>query len=62
MDCKSWRLFVQDLAMSAIPFIFLTASADRVSIHKGLDMGAYDYITKPFTHAAVLNAVTAYLK
>ncbi len=51
-----------DAAISAIPFIFLTASADRVSIRKGLDMGADDYITKPFTHAAVLNAVTAHLK
>lgn len=40
-----------------VPFIFLTASADRDSIRKGMDMGADDYLTKPFTHSEVLNMV-----
>ena len=31
-----------------IPVIFLTASADEMSVVKGLDMGADDYIAKPF--------------
>lgn len=39
------------------PFIFLTADADRDSVRKGMEMGADDYITKPFTHAEVLSAV-----
>ena len=32
----------------ALPVIFLTASADEGSVVTGLDMGAEDYITKPF--------------
>ena len=31
-----------------VPVIFLTASADEMSVVKGLDMGADDYIAKPF--------------
>jgi CheY-like chemotaxis protein len=34
--------------LSAIPFIFLTASAEKDSIEKGIAMGAMDYVTKPF--------------
>lgn len=49
-------------AVSSVPFIFLTASADRLAVRKGLDLGADDYITKPFSHAAVLNAVNSRLK
>lgn len=49
-------------AWSHIPFIFLTAVADRDSMRLGMDMGADDYITKPFTHAEVLNAVQSRLK
>ena len=38
-----------------IPVIFLTASGDEYSVVTGLDMGADDYLTKPF-HLAELNA------
>jgi CheY-like chemotaxis protein len=31
-----------------MPFIFLTASADKDSIAKGISLGAADYVTKPF--------------
>ncbi|WP_438490904.1 response regulator transcription factor [Paenibacillus sp. IHBB 3054] len=40
---------------SSVPIIFLTASDEEVNIVKGLDMGADDYITKPFK----LNELTA---
>lgn len=33
---------------ASIPFIFLTAKAERTDFRKGMDMGADDYITKPF--------------
>ncbi len=44
-----------------IPFIFLTAAADREAIRRAMESGADDYLTKPFTHAEVLNAVRARL-
>jgi len=39
------------------PFIFLTAKAERLDMRKGMELGADDYITKPFTGAELLNAV-----
>ena len=38
-----------------IPFIFLTAKADKIDFRKGMNLGADDYITKPF-HLAELNS------
>jgi two-component system sensor histidine kinase/response regulator len=46
-----------NVQMKQIPFIFLTAAAERESVRKGMEMGADDYLTKPFTHAEVLNAI-----
>lgn len=40
-----------------IPFIFLTAIADRSAQRRGMSLGADDYITKPFTTAELLSAV-----
>jgi len=45
-----------------IPFIFLTASAERESMRHGMNIGADDYLTKPFTHVEVLEAVRARLQ
>lgn len=46
----------------AIPFIFLTAAADRESMRTGMQCGADDYITKPFTHPEVLGTIQARLE
>lgn len=40
-----------------IPFIFLTAKAEKVDFRKGMNMGADDYITKPFTDVELLEAI-----
>lgn len=45
-----------------IPFIFLTAKAERVEIRKGMELGADDYITKPFNGTELLNAIEVRLK
>jgi signal transduction histidine kinase len=44
-----------------IPFIFLTAKAAQDEIRKGMDLGADDYITKPFTRLTLLHAIEARL-
>ncbi len=44
-----------DSATAAIPVIFITAMSDTVNKTRGFELGAVDYITKPF-HAAEVNA------
>jgi CheY-like chemotaxis protein len=46
----------------SIPFIFLTAKTERTDLRKGMEMGADDYITKPFEDIELLNAVEVRLK
>jgi len=47
---------------SSIPFIFLTAKAERGDFRKGMEMGADDYISKPFEDIELLNAIEIRLK
>lgn len=44
------------------PFIFLTAKTERLDFRKGMEMGADDYITKPFEEIELLNAIEIRLK
>ena len=45
-----------------IPFIFLTAKAERSEVRRGMDLGADDYLTKPFEESELLNAIEGRLK
>lgn len=45
-----------------IPFIFITAKAERSEIRKGMELGADDYLTKPFNGTELLNAIESRLK
>lgn len=45
-----------------IPLIFLTAKTERGDYRKGMEMGADDYITKPFEEIELLNAIEVRLK
>ena len=47
---------------SAIPFIFLTARSAKVDFRQGMQLGADDYVTKPFTRMELLNAISTRLE
>ncbi len=49
-------------AIRNTPFIFLTAKTERSDFRKGMELGADDYITKPFSGTELLNAVDSRLK
>ncbi len=51
-----------DERTATIPFIFLTAKADKSDLREGMDLGADDYLTKPFTVAELIRAVQTRLK
>jgi len=44
------------------PFIFLTAKSERDDFRKGMELGADDYITKPFSETELLKAIECRLK
>jgi CRP-like cAMP-binding protein/CheY-like chemotaxis protein len=47
---------------ATIPFIFLTAKAERIDQRKGMEMGADDYLTKPFDDMELLSAIESRLR
>jgi two-component system, sensor histidine kinase and response regulator len=44
-----------------IPFLFLTAKAEKADQRYGMELGADDYITKPFGNSEIINAVESRL-
>lgn len=55
-------LLSRDPQTASIPFIFLTAKAERSDLRKGMNLGADDYLTKPFEEIELLNAIESRLK
>jgi CheY-like chemotaxis protein/CRP-like cAMP-binding protein len=56
------HILSKDQKTAAIPFIFLTAKAEKSDMRKGMNLGADDYLTKPFDDTELLNAVEVRLK
>lgn len=52
----------QDPKTATIPVILLTARIDRTDMRQGMEYGADDYLTKPFTIPELMNAVGTQLK
>ncbi|RZS99684.1 response regulator [Aquimarina brevivitae] len=50
-----------DKKTSYIPFIFLSAKTEHKEIRKGMDMGADDYLTKPFDEEELISAIESRL-
>lgn len=51
----------KDSKEAIIPFIFITARTDKGDIRQGMELGANDYLTKPFTVPELIKAVKAQL-
>jgi DNA-binding response OmpR family regulator len=56
------HLLAKNPETTNIPFIFLTAKTERSEVRKGMEMGADDYITKPFDKIELLNAIESRFK
>ncbi|HZR99323.1 MAG TPA: response regulator transcription factor, partial [Chloroflexota bacterium] len=63
MPRKNGFEVLQDVRrVSDVPVIMLTARADETDQVRGLEMGADDYVTKPFSHLALLARIKAVLR
>lgn len=56
------KLIKSDNFYSDIPIIFLTASNDEESIEKGFELGAQDYVVKPFNSKELLARINTHIK
>ncbi|WP_299410189.1 response regulator [Acaryochloris sp. IP29b_bin.148] len=52
----------QNPYVQSVPFIFLTAKASKTDLRLGMELGANDYLTKPFTRDELLGAVNAQIE
>ncbi len=55
------HIFNKNPQLSAVPFIFLTAKTERNDFRKGMELGADDYLTKPFDESELLTAIESRL-
>src|SRR5690606_2998360 len=51
------ELLSSDATTKQIPFIFVSAKTERHEIRKGMNLGADDYLTKPFEEDELLGAI-----
>ena len=55
------HIFNQHPQLAGVPFIFLTAKTERTDQRRGMELGADDYLTKPFSENELLNAISGRL-
>ncbi|HYF04484.1 MAG TPA: response regulator [Patescibacteria group bacterium] len=51
-----------DASIATIPFVFLTAKANKIDLRQGMERGADDYLIKPFTRTELLNSIVIQLQ
>ncbi|MBM4162521.1 MAG: hybrid sensor histidine kinase/response regulator [Ignavibacteria bacterium] len=59
---ETLKILREDPVTATIPFIFLTGHAEQGAMRHGMDLGADDFLTKPFSIPELLNAVRARLE
>lgn len=52
-----YKIITQDLTLKHIPFIFLSAKTENADRRRAMELGADDYLTKPFNESELLNAI-----
>ncbi|OLP17875.1 hypothetical protein BST81_12510 [Leptolyngbya sp. 'hensonii'] len=55
------KILRQTPSTALIPFVYVTAKTDKSDLRQGMNLGADDYLTKPFTRLELLDAITARL-
>jgi two-component system KDP operon response regulator KdpE len=61
-DMDGFEVIRQIRAFSDVPVVMLTARDDAMDKVKGLELGADDYVTKPFNHLELMARVKAVLR
>ncbi|HET7026124.1 MAG TPA: response regulator transcription factor [Candidatus Limnocylindrales bacterium] len=61
-DMDGFEVLRQIRAFSDVPVVMLTARDDAMDKVKGLELGADDYVTKPFNHLELMARVKAVLR
>jgi CRP/FNR family cyclic AMP-dependent transcriptional regulator len=56
------QIFNQNPQLAGVPFIFLTAKTERTDQRRGMELGADDYLTKPFSETELLSAISGRLQ
>ena len=56
------QIVMRNKDLQKIPFIFMSAKTNHSDIRKGMNLGACDYITKPFEESELLSAIESRLK
>lgn len=61
-DANGYDILKQIRAFSDVPVIILTARNEEIDITRGLELGADDYVTKPFRQMELLSRIRAVLR
>jgi len=61
-DMDGWEVCRRLRELSDVPILFLTAKDDTRDLVRGLDLGADDYITKPYDNDALIARIKAHLR
>jgi putative two-component system response regulator len=59
---EAMRLLKDDTRYQGIPVIFLSGRSDAATEARGLEMGAADFISKPFSEPVLLNRIKTHLE